>query len=150
MGYGKHINPIAESYIVRAMECDPGEQLVIKQDNLAAARAFSFQLAQTRKLMQESHSLAHSIMLQTKENNGEYYVVISRTSGHFFTPALVIKNDGSYAEFRPDHKERKNVITHMLLDDQVKDSIRAKLGELSPEEEVFLQEEKNRIENMRK
>lgn len=148
MGYNKTANPLAEEYLLKAMELDPGDTIVIPYTEKHEAESFRYQIFQTRKLLQTRTPLAHAVIVELRKDGDTYFLMLRRTAGSSL-PATIVKADGTKATFRADSSKRKEKIYAMLLDGLPKEEITEVLDGLSEDEEHYLEEKRKVISDVK-
>ena len=144
MGYSRVTNPVAEEYLLQVMELDPGDVMAIPMEGKESMLSMRFQLFQTRKALQDRTPLAHSIVIETKKEGPDYFLILRRVAGTAL-PATIIKKDGTTKTFRADTAKRKERIYAMLLSDIPVEEISEVLEGLSDEEKEYVGEKKKLI-----
>jgi hypothetical protein len=148
MAYSKQVNPLAEEYLLKAIELEPGEQLVIPQDSITASKSFVYQLHNARKVLQAKTSLAHALIIKQQKDGTEHFIVVEKTKGGI-SAATIIKNDGTITSFRADASKRRERILTMVIDQCSTEQIEQALDGLDENEREYMEQKKKVVESMK-
>jgi len=137
MSYGKTADPLAEKYVVKAIELNPDEAILIPFATHEELKTFRHKMYVALNIIKQRTIIASAIRLEERVESDAIYLVVKRLK----TPpieAIIVKADGTTETFRTDTEQRLRQIKLMIAEGHSVNDIAKSLGALTPAEVEIL------------